>query len=129
MSSSLAVTRGVRIEVRSVYVPERSDPENGEWLFAYTVRITNEGEETVQLLSRHWVITDADGRVQEVRGPGVVGEQPVLSPGESFEYTSACPLATPCGSMHGSYRMTTSTGQRFDATIAPFGLAEPFAVH
>lgn len=129
LSTSLAVTRGVRVEVRSAYVPEQSDPENGEFFFAYTVRITNEGRETVQLLSRHWIITDADGRTQEVRGPGVVGEQPVLEPGESFEYTSACPLETACGSMHGSYRMSTRSGAFFDAEIAPFGLSRPFTVH
>jgi len=94
----------------------------------YTVQISNESSETVQLLSRHWIITDATGEVQEVRGPGVVGEQPVLAPGESFEYTSGCPLTTPFGSMNGTYQMVTSRGERFDATIAPFTLSEPHAL-
>ncbi|HVP27756.1 MAG TPA: Co2+/Mg2+ efflux protein ApaG [Myxococcota bacterium] len=129
MSTSEAVTHGVRVTVRSTHVPERSDPESGEWFFAYTVTISNEGDETVQLVSRHWIIADADGREQEVRGPGVVGEQPVLAPGESFEYTSACPLGTACGSMRGTYQMVTEGGDRFDATIAPFSLAAPYALH
>ena len=123
------VTRGVRVRVQSVYVEERSSPDDGHWFFAYQVNVLNEGEETVQLVSRHWVITDGDGHEQEVRGAGVVGEQPVLAPGESFEYTSACPLTTAVGSMHGSYQMVTDSGGRFDATIAPFGLGVPTAVH
>ena len=128
-SYSEAVTRGVRVRVQSVYVAERSSPEDGHWFFAYQVNILNEGDETVQLLSRHWVITDGDGSEQEVRGAGVVGEQPVLAPGDAFEYTSACPLETPVGSMHGTYQLVTDAGERFDATIAPFGLGEPTAVH
>jgi ApaG protein len=123
------VTRGIRVEVESSLVPERSDPDEGQWFFAYRVRIHNEGEETAQLVSRHWVIIDGRGRVEEVRGPGVVGEQPVLRPGESFEYTSACPLRTPEGTMHGSYQMVTGRGERFDAEIAPFALGEPVAIH
>jgi ApaG protein len=126
---SEAVTHGIRVEVQSVFVPERSDPDDGQWFFAYRVRITNEGGETTQLLSRHWVIIDGSGRVEEVRGPGVVGEQPVLRPGETFEYTSACPLRTPEGTMHGTYQMVTSDGTRFDAEIAPFALGEPRTVH
>jgi ApaG protein len=126
---SEAVTRGIRVRVESRYVRERSRPEAGQWFFAYHVRITNEGTETVQLVSRHWVITDARGRVQEVRGPGVVGEQPWLQPGEAYEYTSACPLATPFGAMQGSYQMVTSSGERFDATIARFPLSEPYSIH
>jgi ApaG protein len=126
---SEATTRGIRIEVQSLFVPERSDPDNGEWFYAYRVRIANEGEATAQLLSRHWVIIDGSGRVEEVRGPGVVGEQPVLRPGQSFEYTSGCPLRTPHGSMHGSYQMVTAGGERFDAEIAPFALGEPEVVH
>jgi ApaG protein len=122
-------TRGVRVTVRSRYVPEQSAPERDHWLFAYTVRITNEGDTTVQLVSRHWIITDAEGHVEEVRGPGVVGEQPTLAPGESFEYTSACPLGTPFGTMHGTYRMVTVDGDQFDAAIAPFTLAEPHTLH
>jgi len=129
MPSSEAVTKGVRVEVTSSYVAERSAPEDGEWFFAYTVRITNEGSDTVQLISRHWIITDAEGRRQEVRGPGVVGEQPTLRPGESFEYTSACPLGTSIGAMQGTYQMVTSRGESFDAKIAPFTLSEPYAMN
>jgi ApaG protein len=122
-------TRGVRVEVESAYVPERSSPRDARYFFAYRIRISNLGEETVQLLSRHWVIADGDGRVEHVRGPGVVGEQPVLEPGESFEYTSFCPLPTPIGSMHGSYQMVTAQGGAFDAEIAPFSLAMPHALN
>jgi ApaG protein len=96
----------------------------------YTVRISNEGAATVQLISRHWVITDETGKVEEVRGPGVVGEQPVLQPGQSFEYTSGCPLTTPFGTMHGEYQMVDiSSGEQFDAQIAPFTLSEPHVLH
>lgn len=129
MFSSEAVTRGVAVQVESTYVAERSAPEDGQWFFAYTVRIANRGDTTVQLLSRHWVITDANGQVREVKGAGVVGEQPTLAPGESFEYTSACPLETAFGTMHGTYQMVTDSGERFDAEIAPFTLAEPRAVN
>ena len=100
-STSEAVTNNVRVEVESQYAPERSQPFQNEWFFAYTVRITNERDETVQLLSRHWIITDATGHIQEVKGPGVVGEQPTLAPGESFQYTSGCPLPTSTGVMRG----------------------------
>lgn len=122
-------TRGVRVVVRSEYVPERSSPADAQYFFAYRIRISNAGEDTVQLLSRHWVITDGAGQVEHVRGPGVVGEQPVLEPGESFEYTSFCPLPTPIGSMHGSYQMVTAGGSTFDAEIAPFSLAVPTALN
>lgn len=98
-------------------------------MFAYHVRIQNEGPETVQLVSRHWIITDATGRVEEVKGPGVVGHQPILKSGESFEYTSGCPLGTAVGTMHGSYQMVNARGERFDAVIAPFTLAEPYALN
>lgn len=125
MFSSESITRGIRVRVRSIYVPERSDPEQGEWFFAYQVQVSNEGHETAQLISRHWIITDANGHVEEVKGPGVVGEQPVLKPGESFQYTSACPLPTPVGTMHGSYQMVTGDGEEFDAKIAPFSLGQP----
>ena len=128
-SASEAVTNSVRVEVEAQYVPEKSQPFESEWVFAYTVRITNEGEETVQLLSRHWIITDATGHVEEVRGPGVIGEQPVLGPGESFEYTSWCPLKTSSGVMHGTYQMLTEDGDHFDVEIAPFALQEPYTVH
>ena len=122
-------TRGVRVEVESAYVPERSSPRDLRYFFAYRIRISNRSEETVQLLSRHWVITDGNGQVEHVRGPGVVGEQPVLEPGESFEYTSFCPLPTPIGSMHGTYQMVTAGGTAFDAEIAPFSLAIPHALN
>jgi ApaG protein len=123
------VTRGIRVHVKSTFVPERSAPEQGEYFFAYTVRIANEGEETAQLVSRRWVITNGEGRVEIVEGPGVVGEQPVLTPGTFFEYTSFCPLPTPFGSMEGTYRMITPGGDRFEATIAPFTLAVPTALN
>jgi len=129
VSSSEAVTEGIRVEVESRYSPEHSDPVLQQWFFIYTVRISNEGDRTVQLLSRHWLIRDATGRVEEVRGPGVVGEQPVLAPGEAFEYTSGCPLHTPYGSMEGSYQLVVEGGGRVDADIAPFELREPGAVH
>ena len=129
MSMSEAVTRGVRVQVAARYSPERSDPSHNLWFFLYTIRIRNEGGETVQLKNRHWVITDATGKVEEVKGPGVVGEQPVLDPGDSFEYTSGCPLRTPYGTMHGSYDMHTARGERFDAEIASFTLREPGAIH
>jgi ApaG protein len=129
VSSSDARTRGVRIQVKSRFVSERSSVDHGTWFFAYTVLITNESATTVQLMSRHWIITNADGHVEEVRGPGVVGAQPVLQPGESFEYTSGCPLPTAFGTMHGSYQMVTEDGERFDADIAPFSLSMPYAVN
>ncbi len=114
---------------RPRYSPERSQPSESQWFFLYTVRIVNEGAETVQLLTRHWIITNGDGQVEEVRGPGVVGEQPVLQPGEGFEYTSGCPLPTPFGTMHGTYQMITRNGEMFDAEVAPFTLSEPYTVH
>ncbi len=122
---SVATTQEVRIDVASVFVPERSAPDEAQFFFAYTVRISNEGAQAVQLLTRHWIIMDGGGHIEEVRGPGVVGQQPVLRPGESFEYTSACPLRTPHGTMYGSYQMIREDGVRFDAEIAPFGLAAP----
>jgi ApaG protein len=125
---SETLTRGVRVQVQSVYVPERSSARDGHFFFAYRVTITNEGTEPVQLRSRHWIITDGTGHVQEVQGDGVVGEQPHLAPGGRFEYTSACPLPTPFGSMRGTYQMVTGRGERFDAVIAPFTLAAPHAL-
>ena len=127
MSTSEAITRDIRVQVKAEYDSRRSRPEQNLWFFLYTVRITNEGSNTVQLLSRHWVITDAMGKVQEVRGPGVVGNQPILAPGESFEYTSGCPLTVPFGSMHGTYQMINDRKEQFDIEIAPFTLAEPHA--
>ncbi|HMB79945.1 MAG TPA: Co2+/Mg2+ efflux protein ApaG [Vicinamibacterales bacterium] len=128
-NSSEAVTNDVRVEVESHYAPEHSLPSQHEWFFHYTVRISNQGHETVQLLNRHWIISDAAGHTEEVQGKGVVGEQPVLRPGESFQYTSGCPLKTPTGVMRGTYEMTTEDGDRFDAEIAPFALHEPYTVH
>ncbi len=128
-NSSEAVTNNVRVEVESQYAPEHSQPFQHEWFFHYTVRISNEGDETVQLLTRHWIISDATGQTEEVSGEGVVGEQPVLRPGESFQYTSGCPLKTSTGVMRGTYQMVTEDGDRFDAQIAPFALHEPYTVH
>jgi ApaG protein len=128
-NSSDTVTNHVRVEVESQYAPEHSQPLQHEWFFHYTVRISNEGDETVQLLTRHWIISDASGQTEEVRGEGVVGEQPVLRPGESFQYTSGCPLKTSTGVMRGTYQMVTEDGDRFDAQIAPFALHEPYTVH
>ena len=129
MPASETVTRGIRISVETQYDPTRSSPQQSQWFFLYTIRITNEGAVTAQLMTRHWIITDATGHVEEVKGPGVVGEQPVLAQGQSFEYTSGCPLPTPFGSMRGSYQMTTADGERFDAEIAEFILREPHAMH
>ena len=130
MSVSEAVTRAVRVEVECRYSPDRSEPSRREYFFLYTVRITNEGEEPVQLLNRHWVITNAHGRVQEVRGPGVVGQQPRLAPGETFEYTSGCPLDTTFGSMRGSYELVHLARQEhFDVEIAPFALRQDGVFH
>ncbi|HSC28824.1 MAG TPA: Co2+/Mg2+ efflux protein ApaG [Vicinamibacterales bacterium] len=129
MFTSEAVTRGVRVHVVSQYSPERSQPSSSQWFFLYTVTISNEGAEPVQLLTRHWLITDGAGHVEEIHGPGVVGKQPSLRPGESFEYTSGCPLATPFGIMEGTYEMVTSSGDRFDAKIAPFTLSNNDTVH
>jgi len=126
---SEAVTRGLRVRVEPRFDPLRSQPTAGRWFFLYTVTIENLGEETVQLLTRHWIISDGGGRVEEVHGPGVVGEQPVLAPGESFEYTSGCPLTTDVGKMEGSYQMVTTSGEEFDVEIAPFTLCAPGLVH
>jgi ApaG protein len=122
-------TRGIRIQVKSAYLPERSSPKESSYLFMYHVKIANVGSETAQLVSREWIITNAEGEVERVKGPGVVGEHPVLAPGASFEYTSYCPLKTAVGSMHGSYQMVTANGEQFDAVIAPFTLAVPNALN
>ncbi|MGA2213724.1 MAG: Co2+/Mg2+ efflux protein ApaG [Bryobacteraceae bacterium] len=126
---SEAVTHNVSVEVLSQYSAENSRPQQGEWVFQYTVRITNKGSETVQLISRHWIITDAGEDVSEVKGPGVVGEQPVLAPGESFQYSSWCPLKTPMGVMRGTYQMARASGEQFDIEIAPFALKARYTVH
>ncbi len=129
MSISEAVTDGIRVEVRAEYVPEQSEPEQKRWLFAYHIRITNESDRTVQLVSRHWIITDADGQEEHVRGEGVVGRQPVLESGAAHEYTSFCPLPTSFGTMSGSYLMRDTDGNMFEIAIGTFTLSEPFAVN
>jgi ApaG protein len=122
-----AVTRGIRVRVTPQYLEEESSPEQDRFFWAYTIDISNEGSETVQLRSRHWRITDGDGRTEEVRGPGVVGEMPVLEPGKSFRYTSGCPLDTPSGIMVGTYQMTTEAGELFNVAIPAFSLDSPHA--
>jgi len=117
------------VQVDVQYAEEHSQPQLNQWFFLYTIRITNESDRTVQLLSRHWIITDATQTVEEVRGLGVVGEQPILQPGESFEYTSGCPLQTPFGTMEGTYEMEVDGGGRFDATIDRFMLMEPRSIN
>jgi ApaG protein len=124
-----AITNDIRVEVLSRHSPENSRPGQGEWVFQYTVRITNQGHETVQLLSRHWIITDALDDTREIKGPGVIGQQPVIAPGESFKYSSWCPLRTPTGIMHGTYQMSRANGDQFDIEIAPFALRAPYTVH
>jgi ApaG protein len=126
---SEAITNDIRVEVLSRHAPEHSRSQQGEWVFQYTVRITNRGLDTVQLISRHWIITDALDHVEEVVGPGVVGEQPVLAPGESYKYSSWCPLKTPTGMMRGTYQMVGANGQQFDIEVAPFGLKARYTVH
>lgn len=126
---SVAITQGIRVSVSTHYVPEQSSPKAHRYVFAYTIRIANEGTDPAQLRSRHWVITDANGKTEEVRGPGVVGQQPQLRPGEQFEYTSGCVLATPRGEMHGTYQMHRPDGSKFDATIAAFSLALPHSLN
>jgi ApaG protein len=127
--ASDATTEGIRVQVTSMFVPEESSPREGQFFFAYRIIIANIGTETAQLLSRHWIITDAEGKVTEVRGDGVVGAQPVLAPGERFEYTSYCPLKTNVGTMHGTYTMVRPDGETFEARIAPFTLAVPNALN
>ncbi|MEZ4290279.1 MAG: Co2+/Mg2+ efflux protein ApaG [Myxococcota bacterium] len=129
VTTSEAETGGVRVRVQARYSPEHSHPPASRWFFLYTIRISNEGETTVQLLNRHWTIVDATGHTEEVHGPGVVGEQPTLEPGQSFEYTSGCPLATPFGSMAGSYEMQRKDGTRFEAEVALFQLIQPGSIH
>lgn len=126
---SEATTNGVKVQVSSRFLEERSNPQTNKFIFAYTVTITNTEAIPVQLVSRKWIIKDADGDVETVEGPGVVGEKPVLQPGQSFEYTSFCPLETPFGTMEGHYIMVAADGSRFQARIAPFGLATPGALN
>ena len=121
------VTRDIEITVLPEFLPERSDADERHWFWAYTIEIANQGETTVQLIDRHWRITDATGHTEEVIGPGVVGEQPILNPGESFRYTSGCPLPTPSGIMAGTYRMVNDAGEVFDIEIPAFSLDSPFS--
>ncbi len=121
-----ALTRAIRVTVEPRFMPEESAPEAGRYFFAYTVEITNLGPERVQLQARYWRIVDGRGETQEVRGEGVVGKRPVLEPGETFTYTSGCPLPTPDGTMEGAYVMTTEDGESFDARIPAFHLCSPF---
>ncbi|MGE0383771.1 MAG: Co2+/Mg2+ efflux protein ApaG [Gammaproteobacteria bacterium] len=119
----------ISVSVQTAYLPDQSEPDRRRYAFAYTITIANTGHVRARLLTRHWIITDADGKVQEVRGPGVVGEHPHLQPGESFRYTSGAVIETPIGTMHGSYQMLADDGTEFDAPIAPFSLQIPRAVH
>ena len=127
-TSSTAVTEGIRVRVQSQYLPDQSSPTDDRYVFAYTITISNEGTATAQLKTRHWIITDGRGVVEEVRGDGVVGEQPRLTPGQSFQYTSGCVLTTAVGTMQGTYQMWRDDGSSFDAAIAPFSLASPDSV-
>lgn len=126
---SVTVTEGIRITVKPTYWTERSVPEKSQFAFTYTIEISNEGSVAAQLRSRHWIITDALGRTEEVRGEGVVGKQPRLGPGEKFEYTSWAMLRTPFGSMRGTYAMQRPDGSSFDAKIGEFALTQPNALH
>jgi ApaG protein len=125
----VAITQGIRVAVRSQYLPEQSDVRANRYVFAYTIRISNESERSVQLRSRHWHILHGDGKEEEVRGPGVVGKQPMIAPGSGFQYTSGCVLTTPHGSMHGTYEMVRDDGSVFEAAIPPFALALPHALN
>jgi len=121
-----AITNGIKVSVRPEYSEDRSDPAAGRYFWLYTIDIANEGKSAAQLTDRHWLIVDANGLRQEVRGAGVVGEQPLLKPGEAFRYTSGCPLSTPSGIMSGSYRMVDENGRAFDVKIPSFSLDSPF---
>jgi len=119
----------IEIKTACRFIPEQSDVEAERYVFAYHITIRNTGSVSAQLMSRHWIITDAEGAVQEVKGAGVVGQQPVLQPGQQFEYTSGCTIASPVGTMKGSYQMVTEDGTHFDAPIAEFTLAMPRTLH
>lgn len=122
-----ATTRGVTVRVSPAYLPDQSDPKSGRWVWSYHIRIENDGRQAVQLISRHWIITDARGKIEEVKGLGVVGEQPIVEPGRAYDYVSGCPLETASGLMRGSYRMVDSVGESFDVAIPPFSLDSPQA--
>jgi ApaG protein len=129
VTRSEAETGGIRVTVRARYSGEHSSPPNSRWFFLYTIRIHNESETAVQLLNRHWTIVDGTGHTEEVHGPGVVGEQPVIEPGNGFEYTSGCPLPTPFGSMAGSFEMQRADGTQFEAEVGLFELIQPSSIH
>jgi ApaG protein len=119
----------IGIDVETTYLEDQSEPKESRYVFAYTITIRNEGEKPARLVTRHWIITDANGKVQEVRGEGVVGEKPYLQPGQGFRYSSGAIIETPVGAMQGSYQMVTDDGAQFDAPIAPFRLAKPGMLH
>jgi ApaG protein len=123
------MSQNINVDVDTLYIESESSPVNSQYVFAYTITITNDGTEAARLLTRHWVITDANGHVEEVRGDGVVGEQPYLKPGEGFQYTSGAVLKTPVGTMSGSYQMVTDNGTNFDAQIPEFVLSSPRTLH
>ena len=121
--------KSIQVEVKTIYLPEQSDPEARRFVFAYTVRILNNGQEPATILGRHWIITDSDGNQEEVQGIGVIGQQPRIEPGEHYQYTSGAILETPVGTMHGFYKMLCNSGKQFEANIAPFRLAKPNLLH
>ncbi|MCC0003104.1 MAG: Co2+/Mg2+ efflux protein ApaG [Methylobacteriaceae bacterium] len=121
-----AITHDIQVTVLPNFLAEQSDPAQGRYFWSYTIEIANLGDTTAQLMSRHWIITDAEGRREEVKGPGVVGEQPILRPGDAFRYTSGCPLTTPSGIMAGTYRMVDENGRAFDVEVPAFSLDSPF---
>jgi ApaG protein len=128
-TTSEAETAGIRVLIRARFSPEHSNPAGSRWFFLYTIQISNTGDTTVQLLNRHWTIVDGTGHTEEVHGPGVVGEQPILEPGQAFEYTSGCPLPTPFGSMAGTFEMQRADGTQFEAEAALFQLIQPGSIH
>ena len=129
MGESVAVTEGIRVEVESRYVGNRSNPAANQYFFAYRVRIVNESDRSARLVSRHWVITDGHGATQHVRGPGVVGQTPRLAPGETFEYESFCPLSTALGAMKGEYQFVDGEGRHFEVQVGEFSLEEPMSLN
>jgi ApaG protein len=129
MGPTEPIVNKIRVDVETSYLPEQSDPGEPRYVFSYTITIRNEGRAPARLLTRHWIITDANGKVQEVRGEGVVGEQPYLKPGQGFRYSAGAMIETPVGVMQGSYQMVADDGQHFDTPIAPFRLAIPGVLH
>lgn len=119
----------IEVSAKAFYVEDQSDPDKNHYVFGYTIKVTNTGTVTAQLVSRHWLITDSNHRIEEVRGLGVIGQQPTLQPGQSFEYTSGCPLATPVGTMRGEYQMSAADGTQFEAAIPEFTLSVPRVLH